>query len=531
MLNFNVCLSAFVVSYSQLVFSDRIFSGLFVWLGLFFLYPWNALGSIVATVMAVVMHRFLPVYTDAQQEAGWSGFNAAIVGLFWGGALADGSFNIFILVLVVVVTVFLEAILVRLLALFQLPLLSSPAMISIILFSLLLASSGEWYWLSIVAQYWDGLDRYIGVGCLIVAMAIMNVAATGWALTFAAATFVALEIVGIDAYEHVGLWALNIPLGVFAALAIFFIAPIYKQVATGITVLTIIAIWAVWHISYLHDYIQPIMVPMIISLWITLYLVRKYQSSDYLSTHFWKLASDLRLASNKQLPVYLLHVTNKDARIPLQHLLARASTPHFFLHDIELWELGKRIKANNRCVLMQKLLLLIPRVFFKDIITLVYETSGQDTNVAKPIKINESPEVITCIHCGACKPWPEIDVWKYAPIACDLCTQPLVPGSLVSWFSPTHTKQKLEGLLDHPSIVLILSVKFDPLIKNLIATLDNMTDQKIYYLVNGSDVAEGEIDQDVIDTKLFRRIKNLNTYLRIMRVFRKNDSEITYPSI
>ena len=528
MLNFNICLSAFVVSYSQLVFSDRIFSGLFVWLGLFFLYPWNALGSIFAVIMAVVMHRFLPIYTDAQQEAGWSGFNAAIVGLFWGGALADGSFSIFILIFAVVVTVLIEAVLVRLLALFQLPQLSSPAMITIILFSLLLASSGEWYWLSIVAQYWDGLDKYIGVGCLVVAMALMNVAATGWALAFAASTFMALEVADIDAYQHVGLWALNIPLGVFAALAIFFIAPIYKQVATGIIVLIIIAIWVVWHISYLHDYIQPIVVPMIISIWITLYLVRKYQSSDYLSVHFWKLASELRIASNKQHPVYLLHVTNKDARIPLQNLLARARAPHFFLHDIEMWELGKRIKENNRCALMQKLLQLTPRVFFKDIVTLVHGTSKQDANASKPIKMNESHEVITCIHCGACKPWPEIDVWKYAPIVCDLCTQPLVPGSLVSWFSPTYTKQKLEGLFDRPSIVLVLSVKFDPLIKSILETLNGITDQKVYYLVNGSDVVEGEIDQDVIDAKLYRRIKKLNAYLRIMRVFERNDNEITH---
>ena len=522
MLNFNACVSAFVVSFSQLLFSDRALSGLFVWLGLFFLYPWNALGSIVAVLIAIIVHRLLHIYTLEQQLAGWSGFNAAIVGLFWGGGIADSSANFLYLLIAVAVTILLELLLGRMLRRMHLPILSSPAMITIVLFSLLLANTGEWYWVTVVAQYWNGYDQYIGIVCLIIAMSIMNFTATGWSLAFSALVYLSLELTEFEVYNHVGLWALNIPLSIFAVLAVFYNTTIHKSVAVVTATFIVSIIWILWHVTNLNDYIQPIVIPMIISLWVTIYILRKYQSSDYLSTYFWNCAEEIRSALKNREAVFLLYVANKDTRGPLEQLLKQTEITNSPLLDSELWSLGKRMKLTSHCKLVDKLLRHVRYMFFEGIYTLAHCTARDDVDASKILNINEPADVTTCINCGTCKPWPEVDVWKYAPLACEVCLQPLVPGSLISWFSQMYKEKKLRNLFNRPSLVLILGAKSDPLVKNILANLNEFNNVKIRFLLNGNDIEEGVRDQNAADKIIFQRIINLSMYLRIFTSNKNN---------
>ena len=508
MFNFNAWISAFVVSFSQLVFSDRIFSGLFVWLGLFFLYPWNALGGLLAVLIAVTIHQFLPIYTTQQQAAGWSGFNAAIVGLFWGGALANNSYSILVLLVAIVCVLAFEAIFIKILRRWSLPILSSPAMLVVLLFSILLAQNGEWYWVSVLAGYWYEMDQYLGIACLIIAMSVMNVSATGWALALAAVFYALVLIAGFDVSEHLALWALNIPLGVFAVLAVFFVAPIHRKIAAGITVVVICIIWLVWHITPLNDLVQPIVVPMICGIWSALFLVSKYQSHDYLSPRFWKLIADLRAASKIQQPIHLIHVTDRGTRAKLEQIVSRAKTGNFNYQDPELWEYGRDIKGTNFNKLLDILIKNYPIMFFDSIGT--FSSLKNQKKLTNSIKaLNESPDTVACILCGTYSPWPELDLWKYAPLACENCSQPLVPGSLLSWFSSNYLHKNLSNLFDHPCCIVMLTIPTDPLIEDFMSFIESKKEIKVLFVAK--EIGPSDPNWEEI---LLARLKRINKILR-----------------
>ncbi len=513
---FNLCVSAFIISFAQLVFSDRVLSGLLVWLGIFFIYPWSAIGSVIAVCVAVLIHFFLNVYTHEQQEAGWSGFNAAIVGIFWGGGLANNSASITLLLVAVLLTIFLEALFKHALNNFKLPILSSPSMVTILMFSLILSENGQWYWTSVLAQYWYGYDVYMGVICIVIAMVLMNISATGWALSMAAMSFLLLDMIGVDVQQHLGFWALNVPLVVFAVLGVFFFNPLHKIFTALVAVTVVSLVWILWFITPLQDWIPPIVIPMILAIWVTLLAFKKYEASDYLSMEFWRIFSALWEAKRKNIPINLLVTPGGEVRNQLENLLMESERDQI-VYDSNLWEIGQQFASGSTSILCREWSNIKNSSFFKNMLMLDGANREGISAGDKIVLLNEFSDSVYCMGCAESKPWPSVKLWRYAPLRCESCGDVVVPGSLIGWLSETYIQQKVVGILNEPSISLILSSKPDILIDRYIKAVAEISSQEILYLANGP-LTNSDKNRNDREEAIVRRLKRLLLLLKIADV-------------
>ena len=127
---------------AQLAFCDSALAGVLVLAGLALVSPWGAAGAVAGTVFGTAVGYFASVYSREEWEHGLAGLNGAVVGIIWGGFIADGSFNLPLFLTILSVCVALEFVLRRALARVSLPALSMPAVATAVLTSWVLAAPG-----------------------------------------------------------------------------------------------------------------------------------------------------------------------------------------------------------------------------------------------------------------------------------------------------------------------------------------------------------------------------------------------------
>ncbi len=268
--------SAVLYGLAQISFTSSHIAGILVFAAIACISPWGALAAAGGAIIGTTAGRLLDAYPEALWCAGLSGYNAAIVGIMWGGLLASGIPDLPFLLVALMMCIALEEILRRLLGHIDLPMLSLPAVLTAYAIAAIFAYRGETFWVNQLDLPFGIPGITISIACIVVAIATVSIrAAIQTVIMSALLAIVASRIFDRDIAELWSLWAFAVAPANFGVQAIFFADRTIDSVAGIFASLTSFALWAAWMSSELTSNLPPLMLPFIVATWITLLLFRR----------------------------------------------------------------------------------------------------------------------------------------------------------------------------------------------------------------------------------------------------------------
>jgi len=81
---------AVLLSLAQVAFTNTPLQGLLILLAIALLSPWSALGALIGALLSAMIGPRLGQSLE-DLNSGLGGYNSAILGILWGGALAQGG--------------------------------------------------------------------------------------------------------------------------------------------------------------------------------------------------------------------------------------------------------------------------------------------------------------------------------------------------------------------------------------------------------------------------------------------------------
>lgn len=129
-------------------FLDRPWHGAVVLLVALLIAPFAALGAAIGAVAGILWSRFDSRWTSLEAEAGLPAYNPAIVGLFWGSALARGVYDVSLFPLALLAVLGMDPLVRRFMLQRGLPPLAVAA--------LLVGWASNWVYWSLGVNFWAG---------------------------------------------------------------------------------------------------------------------------------------------------------------------------------------------------------------------------------------------------------------------------------------------------------------------------------------------------------------------------------------
>ncbi len=460
---------------AQLAFCDSALAGVLVLAGLALVSPWGAAGAVAGAVFGTAVGYFASVYSREEWEHGLAGLNGAVVGIIWGGFIADGSFNLPLFLTILSVCVALEFILRRALARVSLPALSMPAVATAVLTSWVLAAPGTWFWPTTPAVPFGTTGIAIAMLCIIAAMVTKSALAAGWAVLFATIAYLALWGQGLDTLAYSGLWAVTIPLACYAMQAVFFREFVAGAVGSTIAALSTAGIWVFWMKSGAADIAPPLLTPFIFGVWLAIAAMRRLRHFPVFQTSFWRTAGAIHRANLAGgTVVALLGDDAAQYRSASQYLSGSQrieQTREYTLSDEQLrnsirsrrafWDVCARLRrmaegteptALHRAVADFECRGWVQTTMSRAVLGHLREAGARDI-----IELHGRIDRTACIDCDFSGDWPPGEIWKHCDLRCSRCSGVLKPAtSLLSEGLTSSVKQAVERSLADCGVLLVL---------------------------------------------------------------------------
>ncbi len=267
--------------------------------------PFAGLGTALGAIFGTVAGRFIPAYAREEWAWGLAGFNPAIIGLLSAGFLASGEIGPSVLIFALASSVFLDVALRRLLGRFMLPSLSAAALVTVYLFSLVLAPPGGWFWTDAAASPLMPFGL-LGAVCIVAAMVARSPFAGAWALLLSAVAGLACWLSGHDPRAWMGLWGITVPLASYGVHAIFLRGSLAGCVAGSIAALLGALIWIAWEVSILGHWLPPLLAPFILGVWSSIVVMRRLMKVPLAQPALWRIARAIAAARGHNAEVVAL---------------------------------------------------------------------------------------------------------------------------------------------------------------------------------------------------------------------------------
>lgn len=431
---------------AQLAFCDTAPGGVLILSGLVLVSPWSGLGALAGCAFGTAIGYLMSTHAKSELQAGLAGFNPAIIGIFWGGFLAEGTWNLPLFLTALSVCMALDFVLRRVLALVGLPALSAPAVVTAVLMSLVLAAPGMWFWVDAPAFPLGQVGIALALVCFISALALQSGTGAGWAMVLGAIAYFTLVILGRDPLAAANLWAVTVPLAYFAMHAAFLRGSVAGAVAGTGAALGAGLAWFLWTESAVGAVIPPLLAPLIVGIWLAIGAMRQAKDAPLLQLDFWRTVIALNRAALADRPTGLLvgDSTLRQALAMERFATARNAAPvaEPWLSDERLreshrcrrafWELCERLrssandrapKASHRIIANLQRSGWLRMVLSEDIYG-----SLQDVGVSQVVALNGRIDQTLCIDCGSAGEWPPARVWRSCDIRCTACNGVLRPA-------------------------------------------------------------------------------------------------------
>ena len=174
---------------AQSVFCDRPLAGLLVLAGFASVSPIAAAGALIGAIAGTLLAEFLRNWSRAEIEAGVAGVNLAVLGAFLGLSVGGTAWHPMLAILAVAACLAIEQALRRLLGPLNLPILSLPAVLSVLAIITAVGSTGASFWPERLVLLSDGIGLVPAIALFAAAMATKSIRAT--AMTGALTAFAA----------------------------------------------------------------------------------------------------------------------------------------------------------------------------------------------------------------------------------------------------------------------------------------------------------------------------------------------------
>jgi hypothetical protein len=490
---------------AQLAFCDSALAGMLVLTGLALVSPWGAVGAVVGAVFGTAVGYFGTIYSREEWEHGLAGLNGAIIGILWGGFIANSSFNLPLFLTILSVCVALEFILRRALALVSLPALSMPAVATAVLTSWVLAAPGTWFWPTTSAFPFGKTGIVIAILCIIAAMVTKAALAAGWTVIFATITYLTVWGQGLDTLAYSGLWAVTIPLACYAIQAVFFREFVAGVVGSTIAALSTAGIWIFWIKSGAGDITPPLLSPFIFGVWLAIAAMRRLRHFPFFQTSFWRAASAIQRANLAgETTVALLGDDAAQYRLASMYLSGSQrvqQTREYTLSDEQLrnslrcrrvfWDVCSRLRqmaegtqptALHRAVADFERGGWLQTTMSQEVFGYLREADAQTI-----IELHGRVDRTACIDCGSSSDWPPGDIWKHCDLRCSMCSGVLKPAtSLLSEDLTPSVRRAVECSLADCGVLLVLGEQPKDARAELILNRARAVEATIVFVTNGA---------------------------------------------
>lgn len=459
---------------AQLTFADGTRAGLLVLAGLALIAPWSAAGAVAGATFATAVGYFGSAYSREDWTHGLAGFNGAIIGILWGGSLAEGAFNVPLFLTVLSLCVALEFVLRKALARLALPALSMPAVATAILVSLALAAPGTWFWADTPASPFGKAGALVALACFVAAMVTKSASAAGWAVLLAAVAYLAVWSRASDPFAYGGLWAVTVPLAGFSVPAVFVREPIAGLLGGALAAAAGAAIWLLWMNSAAVDAAPPLLAPFILGVWLAIAAMRRLGRAPVLQPSFWRTAAAIHRAGlaggstvavegGDALEPALASGSSSGNPLPNpaeSHVLCEQMVRSSLACRQAFWSLCDRLRAAAQgagpAALHRALADFERRAPLRATISLDVAGGLRAAGAERVIDLYGRLDTVACLDCSFSGDWPPGEIWRHCDLRCPRCSGPLRPAlHLFDKDPPAAVGKAVEGVLADCAVLLV----------------------------------------------------------------------------
>jgi NAD-dependent deacetylase len=439
-------IEATLTGVAQVIFRDRAIAGACVLGAIAVLAPWAAVGALGGAALATLLRR--PV-EDAREEwlLGLTGFNAAIVGMLWGGPLARLGAAATLLPVAILGCLAIETRLRPHFRRFGLPMLGTPALLVGWVSDWTFRAFGDSLWLHPGTLPLGDWSLPVAVACLGLAVATASIAAaiTVGSIASIASSWSAWWF-GIDGLGPASLWAYAVAP---AALGGYLIVPLARIHAIGAALLAAAlaaATWFVWISTPLVDVLPPLLAPCLVGVWGAMAVIVHRGGSLILDPGIWRLAalmtatrrdgktvavlSGAGVSTASGIPDYISGAW-LDPAVPLQTYVFGAfvaSEPCRRAY----WSACARFLAATRDAPPNRAHTAIAALqragWISSVVTQNVDGLHQAAGTTDVVEIHGAIERCRCLSCHAQSAWPADAPWESGDVRCPRCAGLLKPA-------------------------------------------------------------------------------------------------------
>jgi NAD-dependent deacetylase len=438
---------AWLNALAQVAFLDKPVQGALLLAAVGMLSPWSAVGAGLGAAIAVLAGRRLFDQSAAEWASGLGGYDGALVGLAWSGVLARGGGASALFPLAVLACLALRPPIWRLAGKWQLPVLGTPALITVWISVYVFTVLGADFW-SFDRTPAPGMAEYAGAILAVAgAMAARNLKAAALAATGAAAAAVILLSFGDDprTIGSAGLWAFTVAPALFAFPATLLPGCRQGWLAGLTAALAASLIWFAWpHFSLLAA-VPPLMAPLFIGVWIAVLLVLGRDRDLFLDPQLQHAARLMAAARTDGGTCVLTGAGISTASGIPDYTSGAWLAPGVPLYQYGfqafLAERGARILYWDACAWFHQCVAkatpnpghravaaLKTSGYVRSIVTQNVDGLHQAAGSSDVVELHGSIHRVHCLLCGATQPWPDAAPWRYEDMFCRQCGGFLKPA-------------------------------------------------------------------------------------------------------
>ncbi len=445
--NFSTYARSILNAIAQSAFCDRPLAGFLVLAGFASVSPIAAAGVLIGAIAGTLLADFLRNWSRAEIEAGVAGVNLAILGAFLGLSIGGTAWHPMLALLAVAACLAIEQVLRRLLGRLDLPILSLPAVVSVLLVVATLGGANASFWPERLMLLSDGIGLAPAIVLFAAAMATKSIRAA--ALTGALTAFAAAGsgvLLGTGAIGPPGLWAFTVAPAAFGLHAVFLAGSRLGAFASIAGALAAAGIWAAWTLGPLGTVAPPLLLPFIFGTWVVLAVVRRRAGPLVLDRHIWAAVEAIRKARSTQRPVVVLTGAGTGTASGIPDYLSGAwldkdvpaSTYSYgrFLESSRCrrlyWEACDRFReVANRASPNRghrALAALEGNGWLSATITQNVDRLHQQAGAGEVIELHGQINRVRCLSCTETGKWPPAGVWRKFDLCCRSCGGHLKPA-------------------------------------------------------------------------------------------------------
>jgi len=459
----------------QIVFADRPLAGLIVLAGFFSVEPWAAVGAFAGSLLGALASGVLKTWNKVETSLGLAGANLAIIGASFG-FVASGAVRPLTMLLAVIVCLALEAAGKRLFQPLGLPVLSFPAVVTLLLLTGFHGAMGHPFWAELAGPAEDIVILVLPILLFSTAMAMKSWQA---ALLTAALTAAAALASGYILGEHwlgpISLWTLAVAPAAFGVHAVF-LAGSRLGAICGIGAAALSAVfWAAWAASPLASAAPPLLVPFILSTLVVLTAVRLVVGPIVLDPHVWAAVEEIRQARAAGLPALALTGAGISTGSGIPDYASGAwldpKTPvstYAYERFVEskrcrklYWDACYRFRdavstaepneGHRALAAMQR------KGWLGTTVTQNVDRLHQAAGTDSVIELHGRIDGIRCLGCGETSEWPPTGLWRKFDLACRSCGGLLKPAVIAMGENvPPSAWEKAEAAAGACGVVLVI---------------------------------------------------------------------------